>query len=34
MSPAGLAPAVPGELALGYVGRIHEEKGLMLLADA
>jgi glycosyltransferase involved in cell wall biosynthesis len=34
ISPAGLAPAGPGELALGYVGRIHEEKGLMLLADA
>ena len=26
--------SVPGELTIGYVGRIHEEKGLMLLADA
>ena len=24
----------PGEVTLGFVGRIHEEKGLMLLADA
>ncbi len=26
--------AAPGELTLGYVGRLHEEKGLLLLADA
>jgi glycosyltransferase involved in cell wall biosynthesis len=34
MSPPGLPPPVPGELTLGFVGRIHEEKGLMLLAEA
>lgn len=34
MSPPGLPPAVAGEITLGFVGRIHEEKGLMLLADA
>ncbi len=30
----GPAPAGPAELTLGYVGRIHEEKGLALLAQA
>jgi glycosyltransferase involved in cell wall biosynthesis len=34
MSPAGLPPRSPGEVVLGYVGRIHEEKGLRLLAEA
>ena len=34
MTPAGLAEASPGEVVLGYVGRIHEEKGLVMLADA
>ena len=33
-APAGLPPAQPGEVVLGYVGRIHEEKGLFLLAEA
>ncbi len=34
-SPHPFIPAaVPGELTLGYVGRLHEEKGLLLLADA
>lgn len=33
--PGGPAPArASGELVLGYVGRIHEEKGLALLAAA
>ncbi len=32
--PAGMPPPVPGEVVLGYVGRIHREKGLELLADA
>jgi len=34
MAPAALPEAQPGELTLGYVGRIHAEKGLLLLADA
>lgn len=34
MTPPGLPEAGPGEVVLGYVGRIHEEKGLNLLADA
>ena len=34
MTPPGLPAASPGEVVLGYVGRIHEEKGLTLLADA
>lgn len=34
MTPAGLPGIPPGEVVLGYVGRIHEEKGLGLLADA
>jgi glycosyltransferase involved in cell wall biosynthesis len=34
MAPAGLPESQPGEIILGYVGRIHEEKGLMLLASA
>jgi len=34
MAPAALAELHPGEITLGFVGRIHEEKGLMLLADA
>jgi glycosyltransferase involved in cell wall biosynthesis len=34
LRPPGLPAAAPGEIVLGYVGRIHEEKGLMLLADA
>lgn len=32
--PPYLPPAAPGEVTLGFVGRIHEEKGLRLLADA
>ncbi|HEY4246554.1 MAG TPA: glycosyltransferase family 4 protein [Lacunisphaera sp.] len=32
-SPAGTAGDT-GEITIGYVGRIHEEKGLLLLADA
>ncbi|MDB6113142.1 MAG: hypothetical protein JWQ83_529 [Lacunisphaera sp.] len=31
---AVVPPAAANELTLGFVGRIHEEKGLMLLADA
>jgi glycosyltransferase involved in cell wall biosynthesis len=37
LSPADApsrAPGDPGELTIGFVGRIHEEKGLRLLADA
>jgi glycosyltransferase involved in cell wall biosynthesis len=34
VAPAGLPEPTPGEVVLGYVGRIHEEKGLGLLADA
>ncbi|HEY0863723.1 MAG TPA: glycosyltransferase family 4 protein [Lacunisphaera sp.] len=34
MTPAGLPETGSGEVVLGYVGRIHEEKGLILLADA
>ena len=34
MIPAGLPEPSPGEVVLGYVGRIHEEKGLIMLADA
>ncbi len=38
-NPAGIFPLIPplrepGELTIGYVGRIHEEKGLRLLATA
>ena len=33
-TPAGLPEIPAGEVVLGYVGRIHEEKGLLLLADA
>ena len=33
-SPPGLPGVTTGEIVLGYVGRIHAEKGLMLLADA
>lgn len=32
--PASLPARVPDELTIGFVGRIHSEKGLMLLADA
>jgi glycosyltransferase involved in cell wall biosynthesis len=32
--PTGLPAARPGEVMLGYVGRIHEEKGLLLLVEA
>lgn len=32
--PPFLPPAEPGMITLGYVGRIHEEKGLLLLAEA
>jgi glycosyltransferase involved in cell wall biosynthesis len=32
--PAFLPPRVPGEITIGFVGRINSEKGLMLLADA
>jgi len=34
MTPAGLPELQPDEIVLGFVGRIHEEKGLSLLADA
>lgn len=33
-APPMLPDARPDEIVLGYVGRIHQEKGLMLLADA
>jgi len=33
-APPTLPEARPGELVIGYVGRIHTEKGLLLLADA
>ena len=33
-SDPSLPPFVPGQVTLGYVGRIHEEKGLLLLARA
>jgi glycosyltransferase involved in cell wall biosynthesis len=33
-APTFLPPAAPGTVTLGFVGRIHEEKGLRLLADA
>lgn len=33
-APPTLPEAKPGELVIGYVGRIHTEKGLMLLAEA
>lgn len=33
-APAFLPPVAPGTVTLGFVGRIHEEKGLRLLADA
>lgn len=33
-APADLPKASPGEVVLGFVGRIHEEKGLGLLAEA
>lgn len=33
-APANLPEIPAGEVVLGYVGRIHEEKGLLLLADA
>ncbi len=34
VAPAGLPETHAGEVVLGFVGRIHEEKGLGLLADA
>ncbi len=34
MAPTGLPETHSGEVVLGFVGRIHEEKGLVLLADA
>jgi glycosyltransferase involved in cell wall biosynthesis len=34
MSSPSLPPPVPGQVTLGFVGRIHEEKGLLLLARA
>ena len=34
VAPPSLPPFVPDQVTLGYVGRIHEEKGLMLLAEA
>ena len=34
MAPLGLPEIRAGEVVLGFVGRIHEEKGLGLLADA
>lgn len=33
-APPALPPFVPSEVVLGFVGRIHEEKGLLLLAEA
>lgn len=33
-APRSFPEIAPGEIVLGYVGRIHTEKGLMLLADA
>jgi len=33
-APPSLPESHRGEVTLGYVGRIHEEKGLLLLADA
>ena len=33
-APPALPEAKPDEIVIGYVGRIHREKGLMLLADA
>ncbi|MDI1249710.1 MAG: glycosyltransferase family 4 protein [Lacunisphaera sp.] len=33
-APPSLPEAQGGELVIGYVGRIHTEKGLLLLADA
>ena len=34
LSSPSLPPFAPDELTIGYVGRIHEEKGLLLLATA
>lgn len=34
LAPPGLPPLTRGEVVLGYVGRIHEEKGLNLLTEA
>lgn len=33
-APPGLPVVPPGDIVIGYIGRIHEEKGLRLLADA
>ncbi len=33
-APAFVPPAAPGTVTLGFVGRVHAEKGLKLLADA
>jgi glycosyltransferase involved in cell wall biosynthesis len=33
-APPGLPEVDPAEIVIGYVGRIHEEKGLLLLAEA
>jgi glycosyltransferase involved in cell wall biosynthesis len=33
-APPAVPPGRPGEITLGFVGRIHAEKGLMLLAEA
>lgn len=33
-TPTGLPVIPPGEVVIGYIGRIHEEKGLGLLAEA
>lgn len=33
-TPPSLPDFMPGELVIGFVGRIHAEKGLMLLAEA
>ena len=32
--PHNLRAAAPGEITLGFIGRIHEEKGLRILSDA
>jgi glycosyltransferase involved in cell wall biosynthesis len=33
-TPVGIPPPDPDEVWIGFIGRIHEEKGLLLLAEA